>query len=170
MEIKAYIDDNVGKELRMAAMKRFGYFKGSISNAVEEAVIQWLSRNKSIEERLQNILKKAEMDKRVIAILLFGSFAGGKTNYRDIDLAFLLSDKSDELSTLSEYEDFIENPKFDMSCLNSLAVGVKKEVLASGKILLCKDKSKLYDFMISTLKEWEDFKHVYELMVYGRNK
>ncbi len=170
MELKAYIDEDVGIKMREQAAKRFGYFKGSISKAVEEALIQWLSKNEQLEKRLKSLLEKATEDPNVIAVLLFGSFATGKTNYRDVDLSFLLAPGKNELSTLSRYEDFREDPKFDISCLNSLAINVRKEVLGSGKVLLCKDKSKLYDLMIKTLKEYEDFRHVYELMLYERNK
>jgi len=170
MEVKAYIDEAVGVKMRERAFKRFGYFKGSISKAVEESIIQWLSKNERIDKRLNLLLEKASKDPNVIAVLMFGSFAAGKTDYHDVDLAFLLTDEKDELSILSEYDDLREDPNFDISCLNSLAISVKEEVLAGARILLCKDKSRLYDFMIKTLKEYEDFKHVYELMIYGRNR
>ena len=169
MEVKAYIDDNVGKELRDAAIKRFSYFKGSLSKAVEEAVIQWLRRNEKLENRLNRILKKAEKDSNVLGVFVFGSFAEKKTSYRDVDLAFFLKEGSDETSVLAEYEDSSEDPKFDISCINSLAIGVKKEVLENGSLLLCKDRPALYDFIIDAIREYEDFKHIYELMVYGRN-
>ncbi len=170
MEIKAYIDEKVGGELRKQAFKRFGYFKGSLSKSIEEAVIQWLKNTEKLEERLNTLIEKADNDKNVVAVILFGSFAEGKTDYRDIDLAFLLANPKNSLSTLSAYEDFKEDLKFDISCLNSLAVNVRKEVLNSGKVLLCKNKPKFYEFMIDTLREYEDFKHVYELMLYGRNR
>lgn len=169
MEIKAYIDESIGRELRERALKRFGYFKGSLSKAVEEALIQWLVKNEQLDGRIKHLLDKAIEDPKVIAVFLFGSFAEGKTNYRDVDLSFLLTDEKNELSVLSKYEDFKEDPKFDISCLNTLAINVKKEVLANGKVLLYKDKAKLYDFMFRTLRDYEDFKHVYELMLYGRN-
>jgi hypothetical protein len=44
-ETKIYIDDNVDKKLREEAMARFGYGRGSISSAVEEAIVQWLRRD-----------------------------------------------------------------------------------------------------------------------------
>ena len=122
----------------------------------------------SVDERIKKIMEKAANDPKVIAIFVFGSFAEKKTNYRDVDMAFLLARDKDELSVLSRYEDYENDPKFDISCLNSLAVNVKKEVLDNGTMLFCKDKSKLYAFAMRTLIEYEEFKHIYELMIYHR--
>lgn len=166
-EIKAYIDDTVGKEMRNAAIKRFGYFKGSLSNSVEEAIIQWLRRNERTEERLAKIIQKAKVDENVIAIFLYGSFAEKKTGYRDIDIAFLIRKKEMELSVLAEYEDFKEDPKFDIASIDSLPFNIRKEILEKGSVILSKDKEALYDLMDATIRESERFGHAYELMVYG---
>ncbi len=170
MEIKAYINDEIGMGLRNSAIKRFGYFKGSLSNAVEEAVIQWIRKNELLEEKLKDLVDKSEKDSNVIAVMLFGSFARKETKYNDIDIAFLLRDPSKEIETLSKYDELDPCVKLDVSCLNTLAVNVKVEVLKDGKVLLLKDKGMLYDFMIKTIKEYNDFRHIYELMLYGRNR
>ena len=94
MELKAYIRDNIGMEFRNKAMHRFGYFRGSLSNAVEEAIIQWLRKNDEIDTQIDDILKNAKTDANVIAIILFGSFARKDPSYRDVDMAFLLKDKN----------------------------------------------------------------------------
>ena len=167
MEIKAYINDQIGADLRKGAIARFTYFKGSLSNAVEEAIIQWLRRNERIAERLKALLEKASIDDDVVAIFLFGSYAKKRTDYRDVDLSFLLKDPKDETSVLSKYDDLNNDPKFDISCLNSLGTMLKKEVLEEGIILLSKDKNSLYDFAENTVKECSDFERFYEMMVYG---
>ena len=71
MEIKAYINDQIGADFRKGAITRFTYFKGSLSNAVEGAIIQWLRRNERIAERLKALLEKASTDDDVVAIFLF---------------------------------------------------------------------------------------------------
>ena len=101
MEIKAYINDQIGADLRKRAIARFTYFKGSLSNAVEEAIIQWLRRN----ERLKALLEKASSDDDVVAIFLFGGYAKKRTGYRDIDIAFLLGDSMNEISVLATCDD-----------------------------------------------------------------
>ena len=167
MEIKAYIKDQVGSELRKEAIKRFKSFRGSISNAIEEAVIQWLRRNERTEYRLKELIEKATLDPEVLAVFMFGSYIERKTDYRDIDLAFLIRDESDEVTVLSKYDDFDNDPNFDISCLNSLGTILRKEVLEGGIILLSKDKNALYDFAEETMREYSDFQKLYEMMISG---
>ena len=167
MEIKAYINDQVGEELRKGAIARFTYFKGSLSNAVEEAVIQWLRRNERIAERLKVLIEKAATDNEVVAIFMFGSYVKKKTDYRDVDFAFLLRDQAREIPVLAKYDDLEGNPTFDISCLNSLGTMIKQEVLEHGTILLCKDDTALYDFSEHTIREYSDFKRLHDMMIYG---
>jgi hypothetical protein len=42
--IKVVIDDQTEQRFRMAAMKKFGYGKGAISEAAENALAEWASR------------------------------------------------------------------------------------------------------------------------------
>jgi len=41
--IRAKIDDKLELRFRELAMKRFGYGKGALTKAVEEAIIKWIS-------------------------------------------------------------------------------------------------------------------------------
>jgi len=41
--IRAKIDDNLELRFRELAMKRFGYGKGALTKAIEEAIIKWIS-------------------------------------------------------------------------------------------------------------------------------
>ncbi|MCL6002424.1 MAG: nucleotidyltransferase domain-containing protein [Thermoplasmatales archaeon] len=167
MEIKAYINNEVGAQLRKRAIERFTYFKGSLSNAVEEAIVQWLRRNERIAERLKILLDKAFNDDDVIAIYLFGSYVEKKTDYRDIDIAFLLKDPAKEISVLSRYDDLEMDPRLDISCLNSLATMIQQEVLENGTIIMSKDNGALYDFSERIIREYSDFNWLYELMING---
>ena len=126
-----------------------------------------MRRNERIEYRLKELIEKARHDPDVLAIFMFGSYIERKTDYRDIDLAFLIRDESDEVSVLSKYDDFDNDPKFDISCLNSLGTILRKEVLEGGIILLSKDKNALYDFAEETMREYSDFQKLYEMMISG---
>ena len=46
--IRGSIDSDTEDEFRKIAMKKFGYCKGSLSHALEEAVSQWIKSNKKI--------------------------------------------------------------------------------------------------------------------------
>jgi len=45
--IRAKINDKLERRFRELAMKRFGYGKGALTKAVEEAILKWIS---SVEE------------------------------------------------------------------------------------------------------------------------
>jgi hypothetical protein len=46
--IKAKIDSRLELRFRELAMRRFGYSKGAISRAVEEAILRWILLSSSI--------------------------------------------------------------------------------------------------------------------------
>lgn len=48
MGLKVYIEEELEKEFRKLAMEIYGYGKGSLSLAVEEAIRLWLSEHESI--------------------------------------------------------------------------------------------------------------------------
>ena len=41
--IRANVDEGLEKKFRELARKRFGYGKGSLSRAVKEAILMWIS-------------------------------------------------------------------------------------------------------------------------------
>ncbi|MBS7646632.1 hypothetical protein KEJ24_02170 [Candidatus Bathyarchaeota archaeon] len=43
MSLRVKIDPNLERKFREAAMKRFGYGKGALSKAAEEALLKWVS-------------------------------------------------------------------------------------------------------------------------------
>ena len=50
-EIKVKVSDETEKKFRQAAMARFGYARGSISTAAENAFSEWASQNEMEEVR-----------------------------------------------------------------------------------------------------------------------
>ena len=48
-DIRATVTANIEDEFRKFAMKKFGYKKGSLSRALEEALTQWIELNKTRE-------------------------------------------------------------------------------------------------------------------------
>ena len=43
MSLRVQIDDKLERKFREKAMKKFGYGKGALSKAAEEAILNWLS-------------------------------------------------------------------------------------------------------------------------------
>ncbi len=160
-ETKIYIDDNVDKKLREEAMARFGYGRGSISSAVEEAIVQWLRRDGIIRKRLDAIVDMAKKDNGVIAVLLFGSYARKEHDYVDVDVALLLEKdaaSSDERLSYSNAEGGYEDHLVDLSILNKMPLDAQSKILNEAEILYVRDKAKLYDYSIDVIGRWSDFK------------
>ncbi len=161
-ETKIYISDGVDSGLRRLAMERFGYGRGSISTAVEEALVQWIGLQDSINSRLGKIVQVARGDRHAVAVILFGSYAAGDKGYRDIDVAIVNDGKVRSFDELGKYEDKGESAGklIDISIFNDLPVDVQRRVLNDGKVLYMKDRDALYERSIETIRKWDDFRHI----------
>ena len=56
-DIRGAVTTNIEDMFRKLAMKKFGYKKGSLSQALEEAICQWIELNKTkgeIEVKVKN--------------------------------------------------------------------------------------------------------------------
>lgn len=161
-ELKIYLDAAIDKKLREEAMARFGYGRGSISSAAEEAIVQWLRRNHAIKKRLDSVVAAARTDKNVIAVFLFGSYARKAHDYIDVDVAILLDKKADRWKGLLTYSSAggdYEDKLLDISIMNDMPLDVQSRILNEGEILYSGNKSKLYDYSISIINRWGDFSH-----------
>jgi len=108
-----------------------------------------------VEEIILKIKNKAESDKKVLGVIIYGSFLT-EDNFQDVDvaLAFELSlDKSEIYSKRIEYSG--EFPDiFDFQALNLLPLAVQKKVLA-GRVVY--ETRLLYDIAYNIIREYEDF-------------
>lgn len=161
METKIYIADKLGEAFKERAMKRFGYGRGSISRAAEEAIARWLMETEKISGKLDAIVESARSDKGVIAVLLFGSYARKEHSYRDVDVAILLDKGADHQKAQRRYEDAagnFENRTIDVSILNEMPLDVQSRILNESVVLYERDNTKLYEYSISIVDKWSDFK------------
>jgi hypothetical protein len=49
-DIRGAIKDDVEDEFRRLAMRKFGYRRGSLSHALEEALSEWIEENRAKEK------------------------------------------------------------------------------------------------------------------------
>lgn len=168
-ETKIYIADDIDAKLRELAMERFGYGRGSISNAVEEAIVQWLNTQNEIKDRIRNLVEAAGKDSHVIAILLFGSYARREKGYRDIDIAILIDDGIKSFDELNKYSAIGDYAKFDISILNDLPMSVQRRVLNEARIIYLKDKDRLYDYSIQIAEGWSNYGHRFSILNGDKN-
>ena len=166
-EVKIYMADVLDTELREYAMKRFGYGRGSISTAAEEAINRWVQREKRIETVVKRIIDRARSDKAVIAVLLYGSYTRKEPNYNDVDIALLLSHGVNVSNKVFEYSGLLggnDDRLFDMTAVNSMPTEMQSEVLSNGIFVYVGDTKALDKYNYSVLTEWEDFRPIFNLI------
>ena len=105
-------------------------------------------------------------DPDIIALLAFGSLATGKLSpLSDLDFAVLLSFDLDSLERFKKHIEligvFIDNfhaEEIDLIILNEAPPRYGNHILPHGKILFCRDRGVLADFIESTRKRYLDFR------------
>ena len=153
-QIKIYSSGVVDKPFRELAMKRFGYGRGSISKAAEEAIYRWVADISRIEASLNKIVETAKGDDSVIAVILFGSFAGKKATFRDVDVGIIADKKYDSIKLYERYASIIGgNDMIDLSVINDLPIDVQSSALDNSEVLYSRDNDALYDYTIGIIKK-----------------
>jgi len=167
-ETKIYISDEIDKKLREYAMSKFGYGRGSISSAAEEAISQWLLKESVIGNKLNIIKEMAKTDKEIVAVLLFGSYARKEQNYRDVDVALVLKEDKKSEQKLFDYLKAVnsaEDKIIDIVIFNTLPLEMKKSILNEADILYASNISELYDKSIETIKAWGEYSYMFNIML-----
>jgi len=166
-ETKIYIPDALDARLRELAMKRFGYGRGSISGAVEEAIVQWLAKNDRINSAIRAIVSHAKKDRDVLAVVVFGSYARKEPGFRDVDIGIILKEKAQTGGKHMKYMSLIENDDrfFDLSIINELPLDVRVSAINNGVFVYVSEPGVEYDYARRVLLEWSDFKPRLEMLV-----
>ena len=126
-----------------------------------------LEKHKTIMEVLKTLIREVEKDERMVAVILFGSFARGE-NFRDIDVCLVLKKKLENLEMSRIRLEYLSKfPALDIQIFQQLPIYIRARILREGKVIYCKDEDLLYDIAILTIKEFEDFKHVYKEYLEG---
>ncbi len=114
---------------------------------------------------LEDLVKKAERDKDILAVMLFGSYARGEPA-RDIDVCLVLYPKKISKGFDKRIE-YSGTENLDVSVFQDLPLYVRPSVLKEGIVLHCKNEDLLYDIAIKTVKEFELFRPKYEMYLEG---
>lgn len=119
---------------------------------------------------LQQIKEKAEKDKDIVAVLLFGSYLSGK-GYKDIDVCLILDKKLSNLKVSKKKISYQKlSSKLDVQILQQLPLYIKKEIISKNKPLLIKNYDKLFDIALSVIKDFDLFEKYYnDYLEYVKN-
>jgi len=112
---------------------------------------------------LDDLLKAAERDDRVLAILLYGSRARGESRPEsDTDVCLVLSAEANSRQAGSQTElDYVGFAGLDVRVFQRLPLYVRQRVLKDGKVLLVKRDEDLYEVAFRTIRSYEDFRPFY---------
>ena len=113
---------------------------------------------------LMAVVKKIRKDKDVIAIMLFGSYARNKKYARDVDLCVFLDKNYGSKEVFKKRLNYLAGlpGKFGVPIFQQLPLYVRISVLREGKMLFCRNENLVYEFAFLTIKEFNDFKEIYE--------
>jgi predicted nucleotidyltransferase len=118
-----------------------------------------MSHNSPDPSRFRHLLEQAHADPRVLAIIVFGSYARGEQN-RDVDVCVVLIPGQQEANA---WELLPERPAdIDLSIFSDLPLYVRSRVVKEGNIILNKDYNLLFDIYRQTIKDFVLFEPHYK--------
>jgi uncharacterized protein len=117
---------------------------------------------------LDRLLRKAEGDTSVCAVILFGSVAKGvSTSLSDIDVCLVLNETLDSLPMSLKKLEYLSLADYDVSIFQQLPLYIRRRVIEEGDVLLCSGEDRLYELVFKTIKEFGDFKPIYDRYLEG---
>ena len=108
----------------------------------------------------ESIVKEISEDRKVLAIVLFGSAAKGKTKpMSDIDLAIVLEPYDFSSAASAEAK---SSRTMDIVAFNDLPLFIQFEVMRDGKVLYCRDDERLRQVFLKSIKDYHFHVPLYE--------
>ena len=113
---------------------------------------------------IQGIKKDFEFlknDKRIQAVLLFGSKIGASSNKRsDIDVCVVAPKQKPSVILKTVFRKLdTESKRYDICVFEELPLYLKEEVIEDHKIIFSRDKYKLYEYFYFYRKLWKEQEH-----------
>lgn len=114
-------------------------------------------------DNVDRVLAKARHDPEVVAVLLFGSRARGRSAAgSDVDICLMLEPRRRTASELSSKRlSYLKESDADIHIFSQLPLYIRRRVLKEGKVLFCRDEDLLYEIAFRTAQAFEDFKHIH---------
>ena len=116
------------------------------------------------EKSVQALLKAAQKDPRVLAVILYGSLARNERTPRsDIDICLILRHSKHLFRELSLIKlNYLKRfSSLDIQIFQQLPLYIRQRVLKEGRVLLSKNEDKLYAVAFDFIREFADYEHIY---------
>jgi hypothetical protein len=113
---------------------------------------------------IARLIETAKNDHGVLAVILFGSEARGKAcATSDVDVCLVLEDKRfDGLGQSQKRVVYLASFDLDIQVFQQLPLHLRVRVLREGRVLFCRDETRLYDMAFQTARHFEDFRHIHD--------
>ena len=118
---------------------------------------------------LHKFLDEANQDPDILAIYQYGSSLTC-SRYQDLDLCIIPYGKNSDkqVSSLFHYSGTYAGYgaiPLDITLFSLLPLYIRIEVIRNGKILFYKDRDLLFDLVLRTNRQWDDFEPLYRIML-----
>jgi predicted nucleotidyltransferase len=122
---------------------------------------------KDVEYKIPGLTQSAARDRDIIALYAFGSLAQHALKpLSDLDFGILLASRLDkqerfdkDIELIGLFTDFLKTDEIDLIVMNDAPPRIAFNILKTGKLLLCNDRSTLVDFREHIVKYYLDFKY-----------
>ncbi len=119
-----------------------------------------------LEPDISNVIKKIKDigGNKIRFIVLYGSAAAGKnTRLSDIDITvYYQGDKKERFDFRVKILGRINN-RFDIQTYQDLPLYIQKDIISTGEVIYFKDYKDIFNVVMRTIREFEDFKPHLEL-------
>ena len=121
---------------------------------------------KNVIDRIPELIEQIKKDTDVVALFSFGSLATGDLKpLSDLDFGILVSGKLDKQERFDKHLDLIgifnsvlQTDEVDLVLMNDAPMRFSHNIIKSGKLLYCSNKSELTDFIEKIVKLYLDFR------------
>jgi uncharacterized protein len=112
---------------------------------------------------LSALLNRAKKDRRILAVLLFGSVARKRNREgSDTDICLVLVPGAYTPLQLSKTKlEYLQDFDQDVQVFQQLPLYIRKSVLKDGKILYSRNMDSLYEVAFTFIREYADYEHIY---------
>jgi len=117
-------------------------------------------------DRIPVLEEQIEKDTHVVALYAFGSLATGNLKpLSDLDFGILVSSKlgkqkrfDKHLDLIGKFNEVLRTDEVDLVMMNDAPLRFSHNIIKSGKLLYCSNKTELSDFIEKTIKLYLDFR------------
>jgi hypothetical protein len=113
---------------------------------------------------LARLLKQAETDPEILAVILFGSTVRDEAGARsDVDVCLVLQPRAYLAIELSRKKlSYLKHVDLDVQVFQQLPLYIRRRLLREGRVLVARDEEALYELAFRTARAFEHFRPRYQ--------